>query len=102
MSREQAAVLSYWYLSAIFRRHIICPCQYFDRMSYIDGQPVLRHSLTELQHAARIPCGNELRLHGNQMRHLPVEERLRGLRMEEVVNASTPATPIAFRDFQEL
>jgi hypothetical protein len=81
---------------------MVCSCQYFDRMSYIDGQPVLRHSLTELQYAARIPCDNELWLHGNQMRHLPVEQRLRGLWMEEVVNASTAAAPIAFRDFQEL
>jgi hypothetical protein len=71
-------------------------------MEHINGQPALRHSLTELQHAARISGGNELRLHGNQMRHLAVEQRLRGVWMEEIVNASTAAAPIAFRDFQEL
>jgi|GraSoiStandDraft_16_1057320.scaffolds.fasta_scaffold119079_4 hypothetical protein len=71
-------------------------------MQDLGGEPVPRHTLTELQDAARIARDDELRLHARQMRHFAVQESLRGLGVEEIVDPSTAATPVAFGDFEQL
>src|SRR5215813_11815286 len=76
--------------------------QYFDRMQHLGGEPILRHTLAQLQNAARIPCDNELRLHRSQVPHFTVEQGLRCLWMEKVVNPGAATAPVTFRDFEQL
>jgi hypothetical protein len=45
-------------------------------MQHLGGEPILRYSLAQLQHTARIPCDNELRLHCSQVPHFTVEQGL--------------------------
>jgi hypothetical protein len=70
-------------------------------MQHLGGEPMLRHSLAQLQNAARVPGDNELRLHCSQMPHFTVEQGLRCLGMEEIVNPSTAATPVTFGDIEQ-
>ena len=90
-----------WHLAPLLYRDLIRLCQHFDRMQHRGGEAVPRHPLTELQNTARIPRDDELWLHRSQVCHFTVEEGLRGLGMEEVVNPSATATPIAFGDFKQ-
>src|SRR5262249_45708346 len=80
----------------------IRPCQHFDWMQYFDSEPVLRHPLAELQDATGIPRDDELRLHARQMCHFTVEEALRRLGVEEIVDPGTAAAPVAFGDLKQL
>ena len=75
--------------------------QYFDWMQHLGGEPILRHSLAQLQNTARISCDNELRFHRSQVPHFTVEQGLRCLGMEEVVNPSAATAPVTFGNFEQ-
>src|SRR5262245_599142 len=83
-------------------KRTIRPGQHFDRMEDCGGEPVLRHTLTELEDAAGIPADDELRLHARQMRYFAVQEGPRSLWVQEVVDPSTAATPVAFGHFEHV
>ena len=77
-------------------------CEDFNGMPDWYVVAVLCDPLTQLQDATRIARDDELRSYGGNMGHLTVEQGLRRIAVDDVIDPGTATTPVTFGDVMEV